>query len=115
MIRSWLLKMLVQNWLRVALIAGILAVAGGIWAAGYRTAWRIAERETLQATIASQKRDIDAGRIQRKADQDTIARLEAQALEDEAQYERLRVEAAKTARPGITQRELDLLLGRKGR
>lgn len=113
MIGKLLLGFFLRHWLKVALVAGVIALAGGIYASGFNAAWRIAEVETLKAKIATQQRDIDASTRQRRQDQTVIAALEAQAKEDEAQYEQLRIEAAKTARPGITQRELDLLLGKR--
>lgn len=116
MIAKWLLGMFLQHWLKAALIGGVMAVAVGIYASGYKAAWRIAEADTLRAKIASQQRDIDANRLQRQRDQDVIAQLEGQAKEDEAQNERLKCELANRpagAGRGLTQSELDILLDRK--
>lgn len=113
MIGKLLVGLFLRHWLKAALIAGVIALAGGIWVSGFNAAWRIAEVETLKAKIATQQRDIDASTRQRRQDQTVITALEAQAKEDEAQYEQLRIEAGKTARPGLTQSELDLLLGKR--
>lgn len=116
MIGKWLLGMFLKYWMQAVLIGGIVAVAGGIYATGYRAAWRQAQVDTLKATIATQQRDIDASSIQRKADQNVIASLEAQAKEDEANYEALQRELENRpadAGRGLTQSELDLLLGKR--
>ena len=116
MIGKWLLGLFLKNWVRAALVGGILALAGGIYAAGYKAAWRIAEAETLKATIASQQRDIDANRLQRQADQNAIAALEAQAAQFEVEYaclQELIANRPADAGRGLTQSELDLLLGRR--
>lgn len=116
MIGKWLLGFLLKHWLKALLIAGIMAGVGAVYSAGFRAAWRIAEAETLKATIASKQRDIDASRIQRQADQNAIAALEAQAAQFEVEYACLQELVA--SRPadaprGLTQSELDLLLGRQ--
>lgn len=113
-IGGWLIGLFLKHWLRVAIVAGIVALAGGIYATGYRAAWRQAEVDTLRATIAAQKRDLDANRMLRQRDQNVIAELEAQSLEDEAQNEALRkalAERPADAPRGLTQLELDVLLG----
>lgn len=112
MIIGWVLK----RWLWGVILAAALAYTGGVWVSGYNSAWKQAEVETLKARIASQQRDIDASRVVRKADQDAIARLETQAMEDEANYEALRCLLAQRpadAGRGLTQSELDLLLGKR--
>lgn len=112
MIIGWVLK----RWLWGVVLAAALAYTGGVWISGYNTAWQRAEADTLKAKIASQQRDLDAGVLVRKSDQDAITRLETQAAEDEATNEALRCLLA--ARPadagrGLTQSELDLLLGKR--
>jgi hypothetical protein len=116
MIGRLLLGFLSRHWFKAALVGLVVSVLGGAYATGYRAAWRQAQVETLKATIASQKRDLDAIAIVRKADQDAITRLEAQAAEDEATNEALRCLLAQRpadAPRGLTQSELDLLLGNK--
>jgi uncharacterized protein HemX len=116
MIGRLLLGWVLKNWLWGVLVAGVLALAGGIYATGYNAAWRQAQVDTLKATIASQQRDIDASRILRQRDQNVIAAQEAQALADEVQNEALRKSLAERpadAGRGLTQSELDLLLGKR--
>jgi uncharacterized protein HemX len=116
MIGKLLLGWVLKNWLWGIVVAGVLALAGGIYATGYNAAWRQAQVDTLKAKIATQQRDIDASTRQRRQDQTVIVALEAQAKEDEEQYEALRkvlAERPPDAGRGLTQSELDLLLGKR--
>ncbi len=116
MIGRLLLGWVLKNWLWGVVVVGALSLAGGIYSTGYNAAWRQAQVDTLKATIASQQRDIDANRILRQRDQNVIAAQEAQALADEEQNEALRKALADRpadAGRGLTQSELDLLLGKR--
>lgn len=116
MIGKWLLGLFLKHWFKALLVGAVIGVLGVVWASGYRTAWRQAEADTLKATIAVKQRDIDASTLQRKADQNAILQLEVQAAADEAQNEALRKALAErdpAAGRGLTQSELDLLLGKR--
>jgi DNA-directed RNA polymerase specialized sigma24 family protein len=99
----------------VAVVA-LVAFLGGVWKSGYNTAWRKADLQTKQVEIDTLKRDLEiTEKAQIKAEQDA-ADLERARLDDEEQLDALHKLLANRppdAGRGLTQSELDGLLGLK--
>lgn len=108
-----ILKWLIGKWLWWIVIAGALAFIGGVYQAGYNSAWRKAEVQTKQVEIETLKRDLDIARIQ-KADAEKVRdEMEGLREQDERTLENLRrIVAGRPADAGrgLTQPELDGLL-----